>query len=155
MIQRAAFTMVELVFVIVVLGILGSVVFPKLAPFLEDAQFARGQSNVASIRSAIINQRSRNMLDGNASFPQFLDDATANTVGQELFDGNGTVRLLQYPLYANTTSGNWMKLSTNNGAAIEYRYYLTNARTVDFNYTKATGVFDCNHANNDCVELTR
>lgn len=157
--MKSAFTMIELVFIIVILGILGAVAFPKMAPFMEDAKLARGQSNVSAIRSAIANERSRNMLSGVVAFPQILDDATKDKEGELLFDGNGTtVNILQYPLYSKQSGGNWMKISDNTGATISYRYYISNTRTVDFTYTKATGIFDCAHnANNDddCAALTK
>lgn len=157
--MKSAFTMIELVFIIVILGILGAVAFPKMAPLMEDAKLTRGQSNVSAIRSAIANERSRNMLNGVVAFPQLLDDATKDKEGELLFDGNGTtVNILQYPLYSKQSGGNWMKTSDNTGATISYRYYISNARTVDFNYIKATGIFDCAHnANNDndCAALTK
>lgn len=155
--MKSAFTMIELVFVIVILGILGAVAFPKMAPFIEDAKMARGQSNVAAIRSAISSERSRNMLNGVVAFPQILDDAAKDTSGESLFDGNVTVFILQYPLYSKASGGFWMKKS-DNGAITEYRYYLSDSRYVDFNYTRATGNFNCIHnaANdNDCANLTK
>ena len=157
--MKNAFTMIELVFIIVVLGILGAVAFPRLAPVLEDARIARGQSNVAAIRSAIANERNRNVLRGDTNYPQMLDDATANTDGQSLFDGNATVSILQYPLFSKATGGNWIKTSNNAGATIGYRYYLTSNESVDFTYTKANGRFDCNHtaagsAGKNCKALT-
>ncbi|ATB70088.1 hypothetical protein SJPD1_1983 [Sulfurospirillum diekertiae] len=155
--MKLAFTMIELVFVIVILGILGAVAFPKMAPFIEDAKMARGQSNVAAIRSAISNERGKNMLNGVVAFPQILDDAAKDTSGESLFDGNATVSILQYPLYSKASGGFWMKKS-DNGATTQYRYYLSDSRYVDFNYTRATGNFDCAHnaANdNDCANLTK
>lgn len=155
--MKSAFTMIELVFIIVVLGILSAVAFPKMAPFLEDAKIARGQSNVSAIRSAIANERAKNMLNGTVAYPQILDDAAQDTENESLFDGNATVNMLQYPLYSKATGGNWMKKSAN-GANTTYRYYISNARFVDFNYTRATGIFDCLHNaanNNDCALLTK
>lgn len=155
--MKSAFTMIELVFIIVVLGILSAVAFPKMAPFLEDAKIARGQSNVAAIRAAIVNARAKNMLSGTVSYPEILDDAAHDAEGQLLFDGNTTINMLQYPLYSKETGGNWMKKSAN-GATTRYRYYISNTRFVDFNYTRATGTFDCVHnANNDndCALLTK
>ncbi len=47
--KRSGFTMIELVFVIVILGILASVAIPKLAATRDDAQIAKSTSEVSSL----------------------------------------------------------------------------------------------------------
>ena len=44
--RRSAFTMIELIFVIVILGILAAVAIPKLAATRDDAQLVQFWSNV-------------------------------------------------------------------------------------------------------------
>jgi prepilin-type N-terminal cleavage/methylation domain-containing protein len=44
--KREAFTMIELIFVIVILGILGAVAIPKLSGIKDDAQLANASENV-------------------------------------------------------------------------------------------------------------
>ena len=55
--KRKAFTMIELVFVIVVIGILAAIAIPKFAATRDDAQIAKGRSDVAAIRAAIVSER--------------------------------------------------------------------------------------------------
>ena len=62
--KKNAFTMIELVFVIVILGILASVAIPRLAVTRTDAQIATGQANVSAIRIAIINERQSRLFRG-------------------------------------------------------------------------------------------
>ena len=92
---RPAFTMIELIFVIVMLGILSAVAIPRLAASRDDAVLVKGKSQVSAIRSGISLQKSRNMLQGTAAIPLVLDSITANygNPDQRLFnfaDGNSS-----------------------------------------------------------------
>jgi general secretion pathway protein G len=151
--MKNAFTMIELVFVILVLGILSAVALPKLSGSVEDANIAVGISTVSSIRSAIASERQRSLILGSPSYPALLDDATENTDDEALFDGNASIEILQYPIYSGTESGDWMKTSAN-GDSVTYKYYIGTTKTATFTYTKADGKFDCNHSNTYCKDLT-
>lgn len=82
------FTMMELIFVIVIIGIWQALQFLVFAATRDDATFVRAKSQVAAIRSGIALQRSRLMLEGGnvANIP--LDSG-----GNSLFyfnDGNAS-----------------------------------------------------------------
>ena len=145
--SKKAFTMLELVFVIVILGILSSVAITKLSVTRDDAIIAKGRNQVHAIRSAISLQRSKNMLRGSLSYPSSLDDAALNTEHEELFDGNLTNPLLEYPIYSKSKDG-WMKVGAN---SYDFNVMGTSVR---FNYNSSTGKFDCNHSVNLCKQLT-
>ena len=152
--KTKAFTMIELVFVIVVLGILAAVALPKFAPVLDDAKFASGKSTLSSIRSAIVTERQASLIKGINSYPEILDDANTD-VGEALFDGNATVSILTYPIYAKDTGGGWMKITDTDTTdeIIPYRYYISSTRNIDFEYDNLKGTFDCDHTEADCKEL--
>ncbi len=66
--KRSGFTMIELVFVIVILGILASVAIPKLAATRDDAMIAKSTSEVSSLVQDIGSYyTSRGNLEGNVS----------------------------------------------------------------------------------------
>ena len=79
-----AFTMIELVFVIVVIGILSAVAIPKLSATRDDAVIARGRSAVASLRSALSTLRQKNILKGTFS------DVNGTSLGKAIEYGLGS-----------------------------------------------------------------
>lgn len=133
--KRNGFTMIELVFVIVVLGILAAIAIPRLAATRDDAQIAKGRSDVAAIRSAIVSERQGRLLTGDSTFIATLDGAAQNTAGVALFNNAG---LLMYGITAGNGNGQWMK--TGNTA---YTFTVMTV-PVTFNYTQDNGTFDCN-----------
>ena len=140
--------MIELVFVIVVLGILAAVAIPKFAVTRDDAMIVKGKSQVSAIRSGIALQKSKNMLEGAVPFiPIALD----NTIGR-LFnynDGN-TSNILEYPIFSEANKdGGWIKTPTEN----TYEFRVMNIPHTFF-YDKNTGIFNCT-AGTYCNELTR
>ena len=65
--KKSAFTMIELIFVIVILGILATVAIPKLSGIEEDAYLGKAKSAIGSARSAVISLQGRAKLR-NANF---------------------------------------------------------------------------------------
>lgn len=149
--SHLAFTMIELVFVIVVLGILAAVAIPRLAASRDDAILVKGQSQVSAIRSGISLQRSRLMMEGNVSFPTALDSAGFNVNDQRLFnfsDGNAS-NILEYPILSQVSrDGGWVKTATN---AYSFR---VNGSDNNFTYSNTNGTFNCT-SGAECTELTR
>ena len=150
-----AFTMIELVFVIVVIGILSAIAIPRLAASRDDAVLVKGKSQIAAIRSGIAMQKSKRLLEGTSPFiPSKLDSVTTyNTNDQRLFnfaDGNGS-NILEYPIYSKLNhDGSWVKTAAN-----QYKFHL-NSTTVQFDYNSTTGIFDCSdHTEENCKDLTK
>ncbi len=80
--MRNAFTMIELVFVIVVIGILSAIAIPKFAATRDDATIAKARAAVGAMRSAVATERQKRILRG-----VFTDITNAEVPG-----------LLNYPL---------------------------------------------------------
>ena len=143
--MKKAFTMIELVFVIVILGILASVAVSKMSVTRDDALITKGKSQVSAIRSAITLMRSKNMMrgmtgGGNPIHLDALSTATSSD-GENLFDydsnaSDSTKKILDYPIRAKSKDG-WRKV-----AADKYTFNVTN---LDINFTYNAGSFDCDH----------
>jgi general secretion pathway protein G len=62
--MKKAFTMIELIFVIVVIGILSAIAIPKFAATRDDAIISKARATVAALRSAIAMERQKKILSG-------------------------------------------------------------------------------------------
>jgi general secretion pathway protein G len=140
--MKPAFTLVELVFVIVILGILASVAIPRMTATRTDGIVTKGRSEVASIRSAILTARQENLLQGNNACPA-IDSNTTNSL---LFEG-----LLEYPIRDEAGSGHWSEVS-----ATTFNFNVDGTNEL-FTYLPNVAdrcQFDCDHNNDLCRDLT-
>ncbi|MFZ3053998.1 MAG: type II secretion system protein [Sulfuricurvum sp.] len=160
--KRTAFTMIELVFVIVVLGILAAIAIPKFAATRDDAQVSKGRSDVAAIRAAIVSERQGRLMKGESAYISRLNVSGTTTV---LFDDNDTNvangTLLQYGITTqDNTNGKWDNSVGGSAAAgWTYVYRVMNTDTTFTYYpttigTNAAGTFSCTADAGKCNELT-
>ena len=143
--MKKAFTMIELVFVIVILGVLAAVAVPKFSGATQSAQIAKAKNDVATIRSAILTERQGQLIKGINSFiPKLSDNSDL------LFMGDGTRKLLMYGIKSGTTSGKW---SADDAGYKNYTFHF-DSEDVAFTYDNNTGVFSCDRAaSENCRKL--
>lgn len=118
--------MIELVFVIVVIGILSAIAIPRFAATRDDAQIAKGRSDVAAIRAGIVSERQSRLLKGETAYIANLEDN-----GEDLFSN-----IMQYGIVDQDENGHWHK---NNG---KYVFKIINT-SVSFDYNSTNGTFTC------------
>jgi len=138
--NKKAFSMIELVFVIVIMGILAAVAIPKFAATRTDAQISKGRADVASIRSGIISDRQVRLITGD---PKFIEAGTGtytvngNTYNQldkdGLFGG-----VLTYPI----ADSYWKNVTRPDVNSSTYTFSAGGASTT-FTYTRSNGKFTC------------
>jgi len=103
--MRNAFSMVELVFVIAIIGILSAIAVPKFAATRDDALATRASTTVAALRSAISTERQKRILKG------IFASVTATEA----------VALLEYPLTKDwAVSGNTFIFTDGSGSTCNF-----------------------------------
>lgn len=155
--RRNAFSLLELTFVIVVIGILAAVAIPKLAVTRGDAEIAKAKNTVAAVRNGLATARQKQILEGNAAIRiTSLSSTTAGIGGNDIFDGiNGDTSnpVLTYPLLTCENANSqacWYMPDANT-----YRYVMPVGDNVDFNISN-NSKFDCKQPTSDnCKLLTR
>ena len=136
--SRKAFTMVELVFVIVVIGILAAIAVPKFAATRDDATITKAIATVGSIRSALSTERQKRILRGDFLAITSLSNGGTGAITNFSNDSDGNANsVLEYAISACAAGqkGCWSVTGTT------YRYVMPTTGNVDFNITNNR--FDC------------
>jgi general secretion pathway protein G len=80
---RSAFTLVELIVIIVVLAILSGVAIPKYIDYTASAKSSAAQATLGAVRTAIANFQINAALNGTSAYPTLVELQTLGTVMQE------------------------------------------------------------------------
>jgi general secretion pathway protein G len=83
-----AFTLIELIAVIVVLAILSGVAIPKYLDYSNRSRTASVQGSLGNVRSAIGNYFADQSINGTAAYPTLTQLTTVGTVMQDAFPRN-------------------------------------------------------------------
>ena len=120
--MKKAFTILELIFVIVIIGILAGMAIPRLFPAITTSKYKKLESQVSAIRVAIQNRYSKNILNGNNECPSLEKSTTDN----KLFEN-----ILTYPISKNSGDIKW------DGNGSDYNATIGNT-TITFEYNNST-----------------
>ena len=117
--KQSAFTLVELVVVIVVLGILAAVAVPKFFDFTTDAKEAACRGALGGVRAAISNYYAYSATPaggGTAGYPSLVNLTTANTVmAQDIPDNPYSTSATKNAVIAGVTKGTPVTAGTTGG----------------------------------------
>jgi len=150
--MKKAFTMIELVFVITVIGILAVVAVPKLAPIISDAKMAKARDILSAVRSSLATERQKRILRGVFSPISDLGD---DTYAFSNFDGNSSNPVLEYPI-TNCNTGQhscWKRTAANGSTAAKFVYYFSDGTDAKYKLDKSRLI--CDNDANDCKKLLK
>ena len=122
-----AFTLIELIAVIVVLAILSGVAIPKYFDYAASAKVSATKGVLGGTRSAVANFYANNAVAGAAAYPTLVQLQTVGTVMQEPMPAN------PYNNDITIAAAGWAAVPPVSGAN-------------GWNYDAATGHFWCNSA---------
>lgn len=122
--MNRAFSLVEVLVVVVILGILAAVVVPKFAVATDDARSAALEAAVGGVRSSIAAFRTRAVMEGVDPFPSLAELTTTGTVLQQSIPENPYSQLSAVQAVNQTQADNRTVVSPG---SFGWNYYVDNA----------------------------
>lgn len=144
--SKSAFTMIELVFVIVIIGVLASLAVPRMAATRDDAEISKARVTVASVRNALAMERQKRILRGD--FTAIVAVGGNTGVFGNFDDNSSKPMVLEYAMSSSTNKGKWSV--SGSGTATEYKFNSSVAGNPIFVVTD--GKFVCK-TGEDCSSL--
>ena len=150
--MRKAWTMVELIFVIVIIGVLAGIAIPKFSDTKNAANIVSAKATVASVKSALSTERQLRVLrgdfgeinslnnDGNGAFTVFNPDRAG--VSRSVLEST-------VPVCVGSETGCWQAAGTT------YTYVMPAGMTGVATFTLANGQFNCDPTDTNCQKLTQ
>ena len=122
---KKAFTLVEVLIVVVILGILAAVAVPKFASASDDAKTTAVQSTVAGVRASIATFRTNAVIQGNDPYPTLVE-LTDGTVIKVNIPANSFSQMVSIQSVTQVQAN---ARSVSNKASFGWNYFVDNSAT--------------------------
>lgn len=158
--MRKAWTMIELIMVIVIIGVLAGIAIPKFSDTKDAAEIGASKATIASVKTAIATERQLRVLRGDftvisalnadgGAFSKFSKDDGGNGVSRDVLEST-------IPLCGTDEKGCWSSVANGAGTKVSpsvYTYKMPDGATVAFNLED--GRFKCDPSDAGCKKLTQ
>jgi len=125
--MKNAFSLLEIIIVVVIISILTTFIISKSQDSIDMATKTKIKSEITLIKNSIAKQKTKKVLLDNEELSS-LDDANINQLNSKLFN-----RILDFPLISTNNSikeiGKWIKSSST-----KYKIYITNEQYLEFEF---------------------
>lgn len=139
--MRKAFTVLELVFVIVILGILAAIGTSKLFSVMETKAISKFNDEYMMVTSSISSEFAKTISKGRFEFPKTLEklakDGSKEDVGF-VFDAIIPKHRILASDIKDIKKGSWVYNSANN-----YSFYINANKIIKLNYDANSGKLKC------------
>lgn len=150
--MKKAFSLLEIIFVLSIIALLGSFMLKNSFGFLEKAHITTLKTHIALIRNALSLKKNERIRKGLSPYPLVLDKAQPNNANEQLFAGTPDEKLVEYPILSTTLAekelGKFAKVSP-----FSYYAYITKEDFIEFIYNNSSGTFSCSYDQDLCKEL--
>lgn len=156
--MKKAFTMMELIFVITIIGILAAIAVPKFAATRSDAEVTKAKATIASVKAALSTERQLRILRGNFNSIDSLN-ADASGAFSTFGDGSGgdTGRFVLESTVPGCNGGSdtacWTATGTATGTT--YTYTMPSGVGGSVAFTLSGGQFTCSMSDSKCYMLSK
>jgi len=145
--MKKAFTLIELIFVIVIIGVLATFALPKFKNLTSHAKSSGIKSLITSVQTSIDNIHGKWIINDNYVWDPDADGTSnLNTNGypDTLDSGKDESSLFKYilkipvPSCGSRTQGCWKEYDDN-----RYEYFYTPSKILKVDYNSSTGTMEC------------
>ena len=128
--KKQSFSLIELIFVLVVLALIVSVAVPKLNDTFDKTILVKIKTDIINTREKINQHKNQNILSNQSNPLESLDEVLS--------------------LKDTKQKGTWEKISDD-----KYKVYINSSTFVVFRYNEEKYTFECDFKKEYCKELTQ
>jgi len=137
-----SFSLIELIFIIIILGIVSTIAIPKLFNKTKNTTILKGKTDLNIILNGLQQYKTKVILQNLSYDLTSLETSNSKYLFDKILDKPFTVQ--------KNKAGYWNKLSNTT-----YRYYISSTDFIKFTYDKTNFTFSCDKTKSLCQEILK